>query len=53
MEAAELDREIYDSTTLSKSFFRTPYFEMGIQLGTDDLFDEFQSILSPENAWKH
>ena len=52
MAAAELDKEIYDSSTLSKSFSKTPYFEMGIQLGTDDLLDEFPSLSSPANAWK-
>ena len=52
MEAVELDKEIYDSATLSKSFSRTPYFEMGIQLGTDDLVDELPTIPSPANAWK-
>ena len=52
MEAAELHKEIYDSATLSKSFSRTPYFEMGIQLGIDDLLDEFPSIPPPANAWK-
>ena len=30
IEAEELDKEIYDSATLLKSFSRTPYFEMGI-----------------------
>ena len=52
MEAAELDKEIYDSTTLSKSFSRTLYFEMGTQLETDDSLDEFPSIQPPANAWK-
>ena len=52
MATAELDKEIYDSSTLSKSFSTTPHFEMGIQLGTDDLLDDFPSLPSPASAWK-
>ena len=52
MAAAELDKEIYDSTTLSKSFSKTPYFEMGIQFGTDNLAAEFPSLTPPVNPWK-
>ena len=52
MQAAELDKDIYNSTTLSKSFARTPYFEMGIQLGTDNAVDTFPPIPTTGNTWK-
>ena len=52
IEATELDKEMYDSAKFSKSFSRTQYFEMGTQLGTDDLLDEFPSIPSSANARK-
>ena len=50
--AAELNKDIYDSATLSKSFARTPYFEIGIQLGTDNVIDAFPPIPPTGNAWK-
>ena len=52
MAAAELDKDIYASATLSKSFATTPYFEMGIQLGTDNVVDAFPPIPPTGNAWK-
>ena len=45
MAVAELDREMYDSSALSKSFSKTPYFEMGIQLETDDLYPQSQPTI--------
>ena len=52
IQAAELDKEIYNISTLSKSFTTTPYFEMGIHLGTEDILDEFPTLPAPSNAWK-
>ena len=52
MATADLDKEIYNSSTLSKSFSTTPYFEMAIQLEIDDLLDDFPSLPAPANAWK-
>ena len=52
MQAAALDKEIYNTSTLSKSLTTTPYFELGIHLGTEDILDESTTLPPPPNAWK-
>ena len=53
MQAAALDREIYDPSTLSKSHTTTPYFDMmGLNLGTEDILDTPATAPSPPNVWK-
>ena len=50
-ESAELDKEIFDHTTLSRSFSKPTYFEMGINFGTDNSAAEFLSLPPPVNPW--
>ena len=50
-KASELYKDIFDTDTLSKLFAETLFFEMGIQLGTDDVLDAAPPVL-PRSAWK-
>ena len=50
-KAAEFHKDVFDTDTLSKSFAGTPFFEMDIQLGTDDVLDAAPPLL-PRSAWK-
>ena len=50
-KAAEFHKDIFDTDTLSKPFARTPFFEMDIQLGTDDVLDAAPPMAS-RNVWK-
>ena len=53
MQAAALDKEIYNPSTLPKSHTTTPYFDMmGLSLGTEDILDTPATFSSPPNAWK-
>ena len=53
IQAAALDKEIYNPLTLSKSHTTTPYFDMmGLNLGTEDILDTLPTASSPPNAWK-
>ena len=53
MQAAALDKEIYDPSTLPKSYTTTPYFDMmGLNLGTEDILAIPAIAPSPTNAWK-
>ena len=51
-EAAALDKNIFDRTTLTKLFFRPTYFDMGINFGTEESAAAFPSLESPANPWK-
>ena len=53
MQAAALDKEIYNPTTLPKSYTTKPYFDMmGLSLGTDDILDTPAAVSPAPNAWK-
>ena len=52
MQAAALEMEIYNTSTLPKSLTTTPYFELGIHLGTEDILDASTTLPPPPNAWK-
>ena len=45
-KAAEFNKDIFDTDTLSKTFAGTPFFEMDIQLGTDDVLDAAPPVLT-------
>ena len=50
MQAAALDKEIYNPLTLPKSHTTTPYFDMmGLNLGTEDILDTPATVSSPPN----
>ena len=53
MQAAALDKEIYNPLTLPKSHTTTPYFDMmGLNLGTEEILDTPATASSPPNSWK-
>ena len=51
-EAAELDRNIFNHSTLTKSFSKPIYFDMGINFGTEESATAFPLLPVPANPWK-
>ena len=53
MQAAELHKEFYNPSTLSKSHTSKPYFDMsGFTLGNDDFITPPAEAVPKKNAWK-
>ena len=51
-EAVALDHNIFDHTTLTKSFSKPTYFDMGMNFGTDKSAAKFPSLHPSANPWK-
>ena len=53
-EAAELDKDTFNSATLPKSSSRQTYVNMSLNFGTKEMTDMFPSLppLAPPNPWK-
>ena len=53
MQAAALNKDIYNPHTLPKSYITKPYFDMmGFSLGTDDILDTPAAVSPAQNTWK-
>ena len=52
-EAAELDCDKFDHTTLTKSFSKPTHFDIGMNVGTNELAAAFPSLNTPINPLKY
>ena len=52
LEASELNCDIFNHSTLAKSFSKPSYFDMGVNFGTKESATAFPSLPAPANTWK-